>query len=239
MGKNKLAKFTEMQHFDNVMQPSMKGLIETDNQLKGKWHKEIFGNENPIVLELGCGKGEYTVGLAKRYPEKNFIGVDIKGARIWRGAKTAVEEGLKNVFFLRSKIDFIDKFFAENEVSEIWIPHPDPQPKKPNKRLTSPYFIALYQKMCKDDSIINLKTDSAELYIYTLDLLNANEVETIENFDDIHSAGIKNEITEIQTFYEKMFLDEGSKITFLSFRLDKNKQFVAPKDKQLKNYKYI
>ncbi len=238
MSKNKLEKFAEMEQFDIVLQPSIKGLILDDDELKGNWHKQIFKNDNPIVVEVGCGKGEYTVGLAEKYSDKNFIGIDIKGARIWRGAKTAIEKGLKNVFFLRTKVDFITRFFANNEVSEIWIPHPDPQPKKARKRLTSPQFLTLYQQIIVQNGIVHLKTDNAFLYYYTSDLLKANNIELIESYNDIHSASLDNEITQIKTFYENMFLNEGSKITYLSFRLDKNKTIVAPPSKDIANYKY-
>jgi len=238
MSKGKLDKFEEMKTFKNVLQPSMKGLVLQDNILKGKWNSEIFKNDNPIVLEVGCGKGEYSVGLAEKYPNKNFIGIDIKGARIWRGAKTAIEKNLNNVFFLRSKVDFLDKFFTQDEVSEIWIPHPDPQPKKPRKRLTSAYFLTLYQKITINNALIHLKTDSANLFRYTLDLLYDNEVELIESYADIHSAGLYNEITNIRTFYETMFLQSGTKITYTSFRLNKNKTIVAPTERKVENYKY-
>jgi len=238
MSKNKLQKFAEMKTFHNVLQPPVKGLIQEDYFLKGLWNEKVFENNNPIVLELGCGKGEYTVGLAQRYPDKNFIGVDIKGARIWKGAKTAIELGLKNVYFLRTKVDFIDKFFAEDEISEIWIPHPDPQPKKPRKRLTSSHFLKLYQKIIKNDAIIHLKTDNYNLHIYTRDLLAANGIEPIESYEDIYAENLNNEITEIKTFYEKMFLSEGTKITYVSFRLDKRTNILQPPKRQVQGYKY-
>ncbi|MBN2662077.1 MAG: tRNA (guanosine(46)-N7)-methyltransferase TrmB [Bacteroidales bacterium] len=238
MSKDKLKKFEEVQTFKNVLQPSMKGLVKQNDNLRGKWNSEIFKNNNPIVLEVGCGKGEYSVGLAEKYPNKNFIGIDIKGARIWRGAKTALEKNLKNVFFLRSKIDFLDKFFAENEVSEIWIPHPDPQPKKPNKRLTSKFFLTIYQAITINNALIHLKTDSEKLYKYTLDLLKENNIKTIKTYNNIHSTNLNNEITKIKTYYENMFLQEGQKITYLSFRLNKNKTIVAPSKKEVENYKY-
>ena len=238
MSKGKHQKFLEMEHFSNVLQPPSKGLITQDHYLKGKWNKEIFDNNNPIVLEIGCGKGEYSVGLAQRYPHKNFIGIDIKGARIWRGAKTALENNLNNVFFLRTKVDFIQSFFAADEVSEIWIPHPDPQPKKVNKRLSSAYFLSAYQKIIRNNALIHLKTDSFLLYQYTKDLLLANKIDIVEAFDDIHSADIDNEITQIRTFYEQMFLNEGTKITYLSFRLDKKLNIVDAPFKEIDRYKY-
>ncbi len=238
MSKGKHQKFLEMKQFSNVLQPPTKGLITQDHPLKGKWNEQIFHNNNPIVLEIGCGKGEYSVGLAQKYPDKNFIGIDIKGARIWRGAKTALESNLKNVFFLRTKADFIERFFADDEVSEIWIPHPDPQPKKPNKRLTSPFFLSAYQKIIENNALIHLKTDSFLLHQYTKDLLLFNKIDIVESFDDIHSADIDNEITQIKTFYEQMFLNEGTKITYLSFRLDKKLSIKAPAFKEIIGYKY-
>lgn len=238
MSKNKLAKFKEMESFPNVIQQPIDESIWQDHYLKGKWNKEIFKNENSIVLELGCGKGEYSIGLAQKYPEKNFIGIDIKGARIWKGAKYVIENNLTNVCFLRTRIDFIQNFFAENEVSEIWIPHPDPQKKKPNKRLTSAYFLSLYQKFITDNALINLKTDSYNLFQYTLKVAETNSLEIVESYEDIHSANIENEITQIRTFYEQMFLKEGVKITFLKFRLDKNKKLQNPPKIEITGYKY-
>lgn len=238
MSKNKLTKFKEMESFPNVIQPHIKDVLWKDYYLKGRWNKDIFKNNNPIVLELGCGKGEYSIGLALRYPEKNFIGIDIKGARIWKGAKYALEKNITNVRFLRTRIDFIQNFFAENEVSEIWIPHPDPQRKKPNKRLTSAYFLSLYQSFVIDKAFINLKTDSYNLFQYTLKVAETNSLEIVESYEDIHSANLENEITQIRTFYEQMFLEEGSKITFLKFRLDKNKKLQNPPKIEIIGYKY-
>lgn len=238
MSKNKQKKFDEIEQFNNVLEPPSQGLINQNYHLKGKWNEVIFKNNNPIVLEIGCGKGEYSIGLAQKYPEKNFIGIDIKGARIWRGAKTAIEKNLSNVFFLRTKIDFIDRFFENDEISEIWIPHPDPQPKKPQKRLTSSLFLSLYQKILKNDSLIHLKTDSHLLHHYTKDLLSANNIELIECYDDIYSADLENEITEIKTFYEQMFLEVGTKITYLSFRLCKTQKIIDPPFKGIDGYKY-
>ena len=238
MSKNKLTKFKEMEAFPNVVQPGVKGMMRYDSEYKGKWNSVFFKKNNPIVLELGCGKGEYTVGLAERYPGKNFIGIDIKGARIWKGAKYALENNLKNVAFLRTRIDFIDYFFDNNEVSEIWIPHPDPQKKKPNKRLTSPFFLTKYQKIIKDNAIIHLKTDSFNLYQYTLDVINANSLELIEYYEDIYGAKLNNEVTQIKTFYEQMFLEEGSKITYIKFRLVKNRNLKIPPLREIPGYKY-
>ncbi|MEA3452503.1 MAG: tRNA (guanosine(46)-N7)-methyltransferase TrmB [Bacteroidota bacterium] len=238
MSKNKQQKFTEMAQFKNVLQPPIKGLLTKDYKYKGKWNEEIFKNSNPIVLEIGCGKGEYSVGLAQKYPNKNFLGIDIKGARIWKGAKRAIELNLKNVFFLRTKIDFLVRFFENEEISEIWIPHPDPQPKKPKKRLSSAHFLSIYQNIIKNNALIHLKTDSHLLHYYTLDMLKANNIETIEEYNDIYDANLENEITQIQTFYEQMFLKESSKITYLNFRLNKTLRLINPPTKEIVEYKY-
>ncbi len=237
MSKNKLKKFAETKEFYNVIQPKIKGLLKNDHKLKGNWNK-LFKNNNPIIIELGCGKGEYTVGLAQNNKNFNFIGIDIKGARIWRGAKTAIEKILKNVLFLRTKIDFIDKFFEKNEISEIWIPHPDPQPKKPRKRLTSDFFLTLYQKITIDNAKIHLKTDNSELFYFTLNLVEKNNFKIIEKHENIHKKNLKNPISEIKTFYEKKFLHKGAKISYLCFRLDNNKKIQKPVKKTSTNYKY-
>ena len=238
MGKNKHKRFVEMAEFKNVFQPLSKGFKVDDFKLKGKWNKKYFKNDNSIVLELGCGKGEYTVALAKQNINKNFIGVDIKGARIWRGAKTALEIELKNVAFLRTKIEFLTNFFDENEISEIWIPFPDPQPKKVKKRLISSLFLNLYQKTLKNNGLIHLKTDSFELHQYTLALLKKNKIQPIEVYSDVYSVNIETILTQVQTFYEKKFLEEGKKITYLSFRLSKNKVIEAPDSTNEGDYKY-
>lgn len=238
MAKNKLQKFAEMETFPNVFQPVAKGIIFEDFQFKGKWNKDFFKNNNPIVLELGCGKGEYTIALAKEYPNLNVIGIDIKGARIWKGAKYSVENNVKNVAFLRTKIENIANFFGENEISEIWIPFPDPQPKKPKKRLTSSFFLGIYQKITKNNGKIHLKTDSYELHFYTKELLNKNKISPIESYTDIYSENIDSVLTKVQTFYEKMFLEEGKKITYLSFRLNKEMSLIAPDKIEMPDYKY-
>lgn len=221
MGKDKLKRFGEMETFDNVFQPEL-GDIKMDSELKGKW-SEYFGNDNPIVLELGCGKGEYTVGMARKYPNKNFIGIDIKGARIWRGAKTAIEEGLNNVAFLRTKVDFIERFFDNNEVSEIWLTFSDPQPKRPRKRLTSPLFIGRYKNVLKPNSTINLKCDSDLLYEYTLEQIEENNYPVEENSNDVYGelmlrAGQDlQELMNIRTFYEQRWINEGKTIKYCRF----------------------
>lgn len=220
MTKRKLERFEEMKNFPNVLQPSFEEVFQKDYFLKGKWHTEIFKNNNPIILELGCGKGEYTIELAKRFPQKNFIGIDIKGARMWRGAKTALECNLKNVIFLRTRIDFINSIFNSNEVDEIWLTFPDPQPKKVRKRLTSSRFLNMYQKFLKNPAIIHLKTDNDLLFQYTCDLVKFNDLKVIEVIDNIYEKDYNNELLYIQTFYEKQFLKENKKIHYISFLLD-------------------
>ena len=224
MGKNKLARWNEFGTYDNVIQPEIEEVSGKDHPIKGKWNKELFKNENPIVLELGCGKGEYTVGLANNFVNNNFIGIDIKGARMWRGAKTANEQKLPNVAFLRTRIEFINSFFSEDEVDEIWITFPDPHPggRNSNKRLTSPWFLNSYRKILKDKGLIHLKTDNTELYEFTKKVLVYNKVETTHSTSDLYS-GKSDDILSIKTHYEKMFLAAGMKINYLSFHLDKEK----------------
>jgi tRNA (guanine-N7-)-methyltransferase len=224
VGKNKLARWNEFGSYDNVIQPEIAEVSGKDHPIKGKWNKELFKNENPIVLELGCGKGEYTVGLANNFVNNNFIGVDIKGARMWRGAKTANEQKLPNVAFLRTRIEFINSFFSEDEVDEIWITFPDPHPggRNSNKRLTSPWFLNSYRKILKDKGLIHLKTDNTELFEFTKKVLAHNEVETIHSTSDLYS-GKSDDILSIKTHYENMFLAAGMKINYLSFHLDKEK----------------
>lgn len=220
MGKNKLARFAENETFANLFQLTYEQITKEGFALKGKWNKEFFKNDNPIVLELGCGKGEYTVGLAKKYPNKNFIGIDIKGARLWRGCKTSNEDKMTNVAFVRTHIQMIESYFAENEVSEIWITFPDPQLKKPNKRLTCERFLKLYKNILKQDGIVHLKTDSQELYEYTKDeVLIPSKREILYNTNDLYNSDFKEDVIEIQTFYEAMYLKIGKPITYLKFRL--------------------
>ncbi|MBA4321319.1 MAG: tRNA (guanosine(46)-N7)-methyltransferase TrmB [Odoribacter sp.] len=225
MGKNKLARWAEMKSFNNVIEPSVDEVFAKDHPLKGNWNRLIFKNENPVIIELGCGKGEYSVGLASRFSGNNYIGIDIKGARMWRGAKTAYENKLKNVAFLRTRIEFIKSFFSEDEVDEIWITFPDPQPKRRNagKRLTSPLFLNPYRQFLKDKGIIHLKTDNKELWNYTIEVVRKNNLEIIISSGDLYSGEINTEILSIRTHYEKIFLKKAIKICYLAFRLDKNK----------------
>jgi tRNA (guanine-N7-)-methyltransferase len=225
VGKNKLARWTEFGSYDNVIQPEIGEIAGKDHPIKGKWNKELFRNENPIVLELGCGKGEYTVGLANNFQKNNFIGIDIKGARMWRGAKTANQQNLPNVAFLRTRIEFITSFFTEDEVDEIWITFPDPHPgaRHSGKRLTSPRFLNSYRLFLKDNGLIHLKTDNTELYEFTKKVLAFNDLETILSTSDLY-ADHSNQVLSIKTHYEKIFLAAGMKINYLSFRLVKDKK---------------
>ena len=219
MAKHKLARFAENLTFPNLFQVGFEQLEKEGFALRGRW-REQFGNDNPITLELGCGKGDYTIALARIHPERNYIGVDIKGARLWRGAKTSNEEQMKNVAFIRTRIELIDRFFAEGEVSEIWITFCDPQLKKPNKRLTSPRFLATYRRFLAPGSIMHLKTDSQELYDYTLNEVLPNEdCRVVCHTDDLYSTpeGF-DEAKLTQTFYERMFLAQGMPITYIQWK---------------------
>ncbi len=219
--KNKLKRFKENETFANVVQPSRDAIFEGTTELKGNWNKDFFKNDNPIVLELGCGKGEYSVSLARKHPDKNFIGVDIKGARFWRGAKTALEEGLNNVGFLRIQIELVDRLFEENEVDEIWITFPDPQIKykRTKHRLTNPDFLAMYRKVLKTNGVVHLKTDSEFMHGYTLGVLQAAGHEIEYAHHDVYSNEYTpSDVIQIQTFYEQQYLDQGKKITYIRFR---------------------
>jgi tRNA (guanine-N7-)-methyltransferase len=219
--KNKLKRFKENETFKNVIQPNREEITDGTFSLKGKWN-EFFGNDFPLVLELGCGKGEYTVGMAKRNKNKNYIGIDIKGARFWRGAKTALEENLSNVAFLRTQIELIDGLFATNEVSEIWITFPDPQIKykRTKHRLTNEAFLEKYKLILKEDGVVHLKTDSEFMHGYTLGLLHGKGLEVLyANHDVYKNEGSPKEVLEIQTFYEKQYLGKGKPITYIQFRI--------------------
>ncbi len=220
--KNKLRRFRENETFKNVIQPSRKELLDDTFELKGKWNAHFFKNENPIVLELGCGKGEYTIGLAEKYPDKNFIGVDIKGARFWKGAKTALEEKLENVAFLRMQIELIEFAFAKDEISDIWITFPDPQIKykRTKHRMTNSDFLSSYKKILKPDGAIHLKTDSEFLHGYTLGLLHGAGHEVSYAHHDVYNNTYSpKEVTTIQTFYEKQYLERDKKITYIRFKI--------------------
>lgn len=229
MGKNKLAKFADMEEFPHVFQVSSQAVREGKSfGMKGKWNELFFKNDHPIVLELGCGKGEYTVGLGELYTEKNFVGVDIKGARLWTGAKESFEKSMKNVAFLRTNIEMIDHFFAENEVSEIWLTFPDPQMKKVTKRLTATNFIKSYQQFVKPDGLIHLKTDSNFMFQYTCEMVKANQFQVIFSNKDLYASDLRDPILGIKTYYEQQWLDRGLTIKYIQFLLEKHKVLLEP-----------
>lgn len=231
MGKNKLKRFAENTTFPNLIQPKLNEVFRTDYSLKGNWNKTFFKNENPIVLELGCGKGEYTVGMAKMFPNKNFIGIDIKGARMWRGAKTAHESKMSNVAFIRTRIEHISSFFSANEVSEIWITFPDPQLKRINslKRLTSSSFLSLYKMFLRPRGLIHLKTDCLALHRYTCFLVELNNLKVHTSTEDLYGSGIEDQILTIKTFYEEKFLEQNLPITYICFELSNEQPLIEYK----------
>lgn len=228
MSKNKLAKFAEMSAFENVIQAPYRQLNNEDFYLRGNWATQIFGNQNPVILELGCGKGEYTVQLGEKYPEINFIGIDIKGARLYTGAKQALSKQLKNVAFLRTNIEAIDRFFAPGEVAEIWLTFPDPQMKKTSRRLTSSFFLERYRRILVPGGTIHLKTDSNFQFTYTSELAHFNQFEILAETRDLYESDYLNELLQIKTFYEKQWLDRGIKIKYIAFKLN-NEEFKEPK----------
>ena len=228
MAKNKLAKFAEMETLENVFQPTHEEVFRTDYKLKGKWGEQVFGNDHPIVLEVGCGKGEYSVGLGELYPEKNFIGLDIKGARMWTGAKAAEEKGMQNVVFLRTHAEELESIFAPGEISEIWITFPDPQMAKARKRLTGTRFLSLYRKFLKENGLIHLKTDSPFLYQYTAELVKINHLPVNINTSDLYGSGLDDKILGIKTFYERQWLSRGKTIKYIQFSLAGSPQLVEP-----------
>ena len=253
MGHGKLKKFAENETFRCLLQPDAasvlakpegsKELVLRDHAIKGRWNADMFAKDQAIVLELGCGKGDYTIALARRHPEMNFIGVDIKGARLWKGAKEATEESMGNVAFLRTRIEFIDAFFGPGEVSQIWLTFSDPQLRgSENARLTSPLFLARYSRFLKPGGIVHLKTDSRFLYEYTQSVIRANGLEVLASGVDIYNAPLvipseakesledMDAVFEVQTFYETMFLKMGLPITYLAFRLGERREFAYPTD---------
>ncbi|WP_127846700.1 tRNA (guanosine(46)-N7)-methyltransferase TrmB [Psychroflexus aestuariivivens] len=220
--KNKLKRFKENEDFPNVVQPERAEIVDDTFKYKNRWKQDFFKNEKPLILELGCGKGEYTVGLAKRYPDSNFLGIDIKGARFWRGAKTALEENITNAAFLRTQIELVDQIFGEGEVDEIWITFPDPQIKwkRTKHRMTNPEFLKKYKQVLKPDGLIHLKTDSEFMHGYTLGILEGLGYEIIYAHHDIYVNHQAPEVVvNIQTFYESQYLKEGKSITYTKFRL--------------------
>lgn len=215
--KRKLERFKKIEEQSNVIEPTK----EIYHYVRGKWNKDLFKNENPITVELACGRGEYTVGLARLFPEKNYIGVDIKGERIWKGSTQASEESLDNVAFLRTMILLIENFFEEKEISEIWITFPDPRPRKRDikRRLTSPRFLAIYKRLLKPGGVIRLKTDNTMLYEYSLEELKSrNDITDLHYTDDLYNSGLRPECFDIRTRYEQQFASKGEKIKYLRFR---------------------
>ena len=228
MGKGKLQKFADMREYPNVVEHHFSIADATPFPMRGNWGKEFFGNDNPIVIELGCGRGEYTVGLARRYPDKNFIGVDIKGARMWTGATEAIRDRLKNVGFLRTNIEIIDHFFAPGEVSEIWLTFPDPQMKKHTKRLTSSLFLQRYRNIMLPDGIVHLKSDSNFMFTYTRYITEVNKLPVVSCIEDIYADGEAVEPLDIKTYYEQQWLSRGINIKYISFRLPAEGELVEP-----------
>ena len=228
MGKNKLQKFADITEFGNVFQYPFSILKEKGFDMKGKWGERFFGNGNPIVLELGCGKGEYTVGMARNDKGKNFVGVDIKGARIWSGAKEAIETGLANAAFLRTSIELLQYFFEEGEVAEIWITFPDPQMKKTRKRLTSTVFLERYARLLKPGGLVHLKTDSPFLFKYTSETVKCNGLKVLAETEDLYNSEFTGAITDIRTFYEQQWLDRGFKIKYICFVCEPRTVYTEP-----------
>lgn len=235
MSKNKLAKFADMATYPHVIEAP--DIIHTDQPfpLRGRWHNDFFHNDRPIVLELGCGRGEYTVGLGRLFPDKNFIGIDIKGARMWSGATESLQAGMTNVGFLRTRIEFIDRFFASGEVSELWLTFSDPQMKKATKRLTSTYFLERYRRFLADGGLVHVKTDSPFLYSYTNYMIEANGLPVDFRSDDLYHTVLANDgddevkrILGIQTYYEQQWLDRGLTIKYIKFRLPQTGTLVEP-----------
>ena len=234
MGKGKLAKFADMATYENVFQYPYSVVEHVPFAMQGHWREQYFHNNNPIVLELGCGKGEYTVELAKLYPDMNFIGVDIKGARMWTGATQALNEGLKNVAFLRTNIEIIERFFAEDEVQEIWLTFSDPQMKNPRKRLTSTYFMERYRKFLINGGIIHLKTDSTFLFTYTSYMVEKNHLPLLFRTEDLYGENkvqcsmFNVQLLSIQTYYESMWIARGLNIKYMKWQLPRKGTLEEP-----------
>lgn len=228
MGKNKLQKFDDMSAYPHVFQYPFATLQEKGFEMKGKWNELFFENSHPIVLELGCGKGEYTVGLSKLFPDKNFIGIDIKGARMWSGAKQALEDKMINVAFLRTHIELINHFFSPEEISEIWITFPDPQMSKVNKRMTSTRFMKLYREILNEFGLIHLKTDSNFMFTYTNEMIKANHFPVLVQTDDLYNSHLANDILSIQTFYEQQWLERGLNIKYIQFICEPRENYIEP-----------
>lgn len=238
MGKNKLKKFADMERFGCVLQYPREELLRLGFPHAGKWNGDVFASPAPLTLELGCGRGEYTVGLAKSEPGRNFVGIDIKGARMWAGAKEVEENGIPNAAFLRCEIENIDRFFAPAEVDSLWITFPDPQMKKPRKRLTSTRFLALYRRILRPGGIVNLKTDSPFLFEYTRRLVELNGFETLRCTDDLYGAGEADPVSSIKTYYEQQWLARGKKIKLISFRLPQDGELLEPREDDIERDDY-
>ncbi len=238
MGKNKLKKFADMAQYKCVFQYPREELLRVGFPHKGAWHHNVFANSNPITLELGCGRGEYTVSLAKSEPTRNFVGIDIKGARMWTGASEVEREGITNAAFLRCEIENIDSFFAPGEVDSLWITFPDPQMKKRRKRLTSTRFLTLYRAIMKPDGVVNLKTDSPFLYEYTRRLVELNSFEVLSQTDDLYGSGMADPVTSIKTYYEQQWLSRGKKIKLISFRLPAQGELLEPEEDDIEKDDY-
>ena len=234
MSKNKLSKFADMAKYPHVFEAPFSALEEMNFEMKGRWHEDFFHNDNPIVLELGCGRGEYTVGLGRMFPDKNFIGVDIKGARMWAGATESLNAGMTNVAFLRTNIEFIQRFFAPGEVAEVWLTFSDPQMKKVTKRLTSTFFLNRYRNFMVDNGLVHVKTDSNFLFTYTNYMIEANKLPLEFRTDDLYhtlEAEQDEEVKEIlgiQTYYEQQWLERGLSIKYLKFRLPQQGELIEP-----------
>jgi tRNA (guanine-N7-)-methyltransferase len=228
MARNKLRKFEEMSRCANVFQYPLSALLEKGFEMKGCWREMYFGNPSPVALELGCGKGEYTVGLGRLFPERNFVGVDIKGARMWSGAKQALEAHLSNVAFLRTRIELLPHFFAPGEVSEIWITFPDPQMKKTDKRMTSARFLRMYSELLSGESVVHLKTDSPFMYAYTREIIRVNRLPVLVDTEDLYHSLHEDEILSIRTFYEQQWLSRGISIKYLRFVCEPRKEYLEP-----------
>lgn len=240
MGHGKLKKFAENETFGCLIQPDASAVLDKsageglrliDHPIKGNWNRDIFADPQPVVLELGCGKGEYAIDLALRNPQRNYVGIDIKGARLWKGAKFVHENGLKNAAFLRTRVEFLEAFFAPGEVEEIWLTFSDPQMKSENCRLTSPLFLERYRKVMSAGGVVHLKTDSVFLHEYTKAVCAANGLEVLFCTEDLYSEPhdeLPSELFEVQTFYERAFLQQGFKITYMAFRIDKAGAYAYP-----------
>ncbi len=219
MPKKKLIHFAENLTFPFLFQPAYPEITDGFH-LKGRWHPSFFRSGNHLTIELGCGKGEYTVALAEKYPERNFIGIDIKGARLWRGCRSVAERNLPNVAFIRTRVDHLKFFFEEGEVNELWIPFPDPQPGKERKRLTSPGFLALYRHVLRRDGIVHLKTDNNDFFKYTLEVLQASNLPVLWSTDDLYTSGCSGDVMETMTYYERLWLVAGKKINYVRFKVN-------------------